>query len=153
MMDAASSHVWNLCIAVRDTSASRHHGIPVKGSHETPPTLRQYGTEGFKTSIIPREGGENNSSPTCTEETMLPSPFTLNGIWSWWHFNTNRKEKCHHDHIPFNVKGIGSIIFSVYQKHPTCEIRAFVNEIDASGVPSLQILTNQFVNLLQDYNQ
>ena len=26
----------------------------------------------------------------------------------------NRKETCHHDHIPFNVKGNGNIIFSVW---------------------------------------
>ena len=26
----------------------------------------------------------------------------------------NRKENCHHDYIPFNVKGIGNIVFSVY---------------------------------------
>ena len=25
----------------------------------------------------------------------------------------NRKENCHHDHIPFNLKGNGNIIFSV----------------------------------------
>ena len=30
-----------------------------------------------------------------------------------FHLVQNRKEKCHHDHIPFNVKGIGSIVFSV----------------------------------------
>ena len=29
------------------------------------------------------------------------------------HFVQNRKENCHHDHIPFNVKGIGNIVFSV----------------------------------------
>ena len=26
----------------------------------------------------------------------------------------NRKENCHHDHIPLNVKGNGNIVFSVY---------------------------------------
>ena len=25
----------------------------------------------------------------------------------------NREEKCHHDHIPFNLKGTGNIVFSV----------------------------------------
>ena len=25
----------------------------------------------------------------------------------------NKKENCHHDHIPFNVKGNGNIVFSV----------------------------------------
>ena len=26
----------------------------------------------------------------------------------------NRKENCHHDHIPFNLKGNGNIVFSMY---------------------------------------
>ena len=26
----------------------------------------------------------------------------------------NRKENCHHDHIPFNVKGNGILVFSVW---------------------------------------
>ena len=30
-----------------------------------------------------------------------------------FHLVQNRKENCNHDHIPFNVKGIGSIVFSV----------------------------------------
>ena len=29
----------------------------------------------------------------------------------------NGNENCHHDHIPFNVKGIGNIVFSVYIKY------------------------------------
>ena len=28
------------------------------------------------------------------------------------HLVQNRKENCHHDHIPFNVKGNGNIVFS-----------------------------------------
>ena len=35
-----------------------------------------------------------------------------------------RKENCHHDHIPFNVKGIGNIVFPV-----CCDLR------DVSGGP------------------
>ena len=31
-----------------------------------------------------------------------------------FHLVQNRKENCHHDHIPFNVRGIGNIVFSVY---------------------------------------
>ena len=31
-----------------------------------------------------------------------------------FHLVKNRKENCHHDHIPFNVKGNGNIVFSVY---------------------------------------
>ena len=26
----------------------------------------------------------------------------------------NLRENCHHDHIPFNLKGNGNIVFSVY---------------------------------------
>ena len=29
------------------------------------------------------------------------------------HLVQNRKENCHHDHIPFNVKGKGNTVFSV----------------------------------------
>ena len=31
-----------------------------------------------------------------------------------FHLVENRKENCHRDHIPFNVKGIGNIVFLVY---------------------------------------
>ena len=31
-----------------------------------------------------------------------------------FHSVQNRKENCHHDHIPFNLKGYGNIIFSVF---------------------------------------
>ena len=31
-----------------------------------------------------------------------------------FHLVQNRKENCHHDHIPFNVKGNGNTVFSVY---------------------------------------
>ena len=30
-----------------------------------------------------------------------------------FHLVQNRKENCHHDHIPFNLKGNGNIVFSV----------------------------------------
>ena len=30
-----------------------------------------------------------------------------------FHLVQNLKENCHHDHIPFNVKGIGNTVFSV----------------------------------------
>ena len=32
-----------------------------------------------------------------------------------FHLVQNRKENCHHDHIPVNVKGVGNIVFSVWQ--------------------------------------
>ena len=31
-----------------------------------------------------------------------------------FHLVQNRKKNCHHDHIPFNVKGNANIVFSVY---------------------------------------
>ena len=36
-----------------------------------------------------------------------------------FHLVQKRKENCHHDHIPFNMKGIGSIVLSVWADlHP-----------------------------------
>ena len=40
----------------------------------------------------------------------FPFDFEPNGIPFG---SENRKENCHHDHIPFNVKGKGDIVFSV----------------------------------------
>ena len=31
-----------------------------------------------------------------------------------FHLVQNRKENCHHDHIPLNVKGNGILVFSVW---------------------------------------
>ena len=31
-----------------------------------------------------------------------------------FHLVQNRKENCHHDHIPFNMKGNGILVFSVF---------------------------------------
>ena len=36
------------------------------------------------------------------------------------HLVQNRKENCYHDHIPFNVKGIGNIVFSEYSLQLYC---------------------------------
>ena len=33
-----------------------------------------------------------------------------------YHLVQNRKENCPHDHIPFNVKGNGILVFSVYSQ-------------------------------------
>ena len=64
-----------------------------------------------------------------TEKTRFPFHFSLNGIWSWGQFSfrfwtqmefpfgsENRNENCHHNHIPFTVKGLGNIVFSVYSQ-------------------------------------
>ena len=50
---------------------------------------------------------------------MTVFPSILNQIE--FHLVQNRKENCHHDHIPFNVKGIGSIFFSAYTGTPLSE--------------------------------
>ena len=34
-----------------------------------------------------------------------------------FHLVSNQKENCHHDHILFNVKGNGNIVFSVQEDH------------------------------------
>ena len=39
-------------------------------------------------------------------EIRKPFPFKLNGIWS--------RENCHHNHIPFNLKGNGFLFFFLY---------------------------------------
>ena len=46
----------------------------------------------------------------CDRGDSFPFDF-LNQIK--FHLVQNRNQSCHHDHIPFNVKGIGSIVFSV----------------------------------------
>ena len=42
----------------------------------------------------------------------FPFDFEPNGIPFG---SENRKENCHHDHILFNAKGNGSIVFSVFE--------------------------------------
>ena len=41
---------------------------------------------------------------------IFPFDFEPNGFSFG---SENRKENCHHDHIPFNVKGNGNIVFSM----------------------------------------
>ena len=42
----------------------------------------------------------------------FPFDFKSNGV----PLVQNRKENCHHDHIPLNLKGIGNIVFSVQKR-------------------------------------
>ena len=42
----------------------------------------------------------------------FPFDFEPNGIPFG---SENRKENCHHDHIPFNKEGNGNIVFSVHR--------------------------------------
>ena len=45
--------------------------------------------------------------------------FKPNGI----HLVQNRKENCHHVHIPFDMKGKGNIVFSVHSSPSKCTIK------------------------------
>ena len=65
------------------------------------------------------------SLKTYTEKTIFPFPFKLGGFhrgdsFSYdflnqmkFHLVQNQKENCRHDHIPFNGKVNGNIVFSV----------------------------------------
>ena len=64
-----------------------------------------------------------------------------------FHMVQNRKENCHHDDIPFNVKGNSNIVFSVQNGKPTPIRRAAVREAGVSrhhggpieGAPPLKL--------------
>ena len=43
-------------------------------------------------------------------DDSFPFDFELNGIPFG---SENRKENCHHNHIPFNLKGNGILVYSV----------------------------------------
>ena len=77
----------------------------------------------------------------CTEKTIFQFPFKLNGIWSWvtvflsiyqskgkLNFrNSFWKENCHHDHIPFNLKGKRNIVFSVQEHNHMSDWRCLIH--------------------------
>ena len=54
----------------------------------------------------------------------FPFDFERNGIPFG---SENRKENCHHDHISFNVKGNGNIVFSIYTRRKNTRVEAFIN--------------------------
>ena len=43
----------------------------------------------------------------------FPFDFEPNGI----PFGSQSKENCHHNHIPFDLKANGNIVFSAYKQH------------------------------------
>ena len=49
----------------------------------------------------------------------FPIYFEPNGV----PFGSNRIENCHHDHIPFDDKGIGNLVFSVCLNPKTASTR------------------------------
>ena len=51
-----------------------------------------------------------------------------------FHLAQNRKENCHHDHIPFNLKGNGILAYSVYSdRYSRVKGRPLHNHIE--GIP------------------
>ena len=58
----------------------------------------------------------------------------------------NRKENCHHDCIPFNVKGNENMVFSVYTHTHTHTIVFLVSAID-------QILPHQISSSAVDWRK
>ena len=54
-----------------------------------------------------------------TEWDMIVVTVFLSIFWTKWNSICvqNWKENCHHNHIPFDLKGNGNIVFSVYHPH------------------------------------
>ena len=62
-----------------------------------------------------------------------------------FHLVQNRMENCHHDHIPFNLKGNGNIVFSVQKQRsitvhtnegPTHDIHFYgIESLTTSSIP------------------
>ena len=46
-----------------------------------------------------------------------------------FHLVQNREENCHHDHIPFNVKGNGIVVFSVQRNLAEILLSRIVNTV------------------------
>ena len=57
-----------------------------------------------------------------------------------FHLVHNRKENCHHDHILFNVKGNGNIVFSVHiaGKNSAAETTCFGDALRSWEIDTLQ---------------
>ena len=49
-----------------------------------------------------------------------------------FHLDQNRKENCHHDHIPFNMKGNGNLVFSVCRSAIFTTTRRIMQETGVS---------------------
>ena len=59
-------------------------------------------------------GYEDNNNNNNEWDTIVVTVFLLILNQMEFHLVQNRKENCHHDYIPFNVKGNRNIVFSVY---------------------------------------
>ena len=70
----------------------------------------------------------------CDRGDSFPFHYEPNGIPFG---SENRKENCRHDHIPFNVKGIGNIVLSV---HGTSGVQLPRGETDVSRYQETNII-------------
>ena len=62
-----------------------------------------------------------------SEWDMIVETVFLSIFWAKWNSICvqNRKENCHHDHIPFNVKGNGNIVLSVFATKSYAPVPSF----------------------------
>ena len=63
-------------------------------------------------------------------DDSFPFDFEPNGIPFG---SENRKENCHHDHIPFNLKGNGNIVFSEYKTRQETAEQLWANRLVCFG--------------------
>ena len=72
---------------------------------------------------------------------VVVTVFEPNGNSIWF-------KSCHHDHIPFNVKGNGNIVFSVYHFHNgqeyNCSREAIASRHDWGPIKSPQYRTDKY---------
>ena len=112
---------------------------------------------------------EYTDSWVYTEKTIFAFPFKLNWIWSWWWVSfrffepngipfgsENRKENCNYDHIPFNVKGNGNRVFSVwcqlYRKfHGICFIGCLLSMAQTTNSNFIVLIFLRLSNILEQY--
>ena len=64
----------------------------------------------------------------------------------------NRKENCHHDHISFNVEGIGNIVFSVHKLAGLASLGIMGAQLRAYLKPSNAIVCTVFQGFQEALN-
>ena len=117
---------WNFSSAVQKTHVSGHNGCLTLETPRLPITMMYGGFQEWP-SVPPkiRRGArlpfgcrfERIRNYYTEKTTVFLSILNQMEI----HLVQNRKENCHHDHIPFNVKGIGSIVLSVCEDSQTAK--------------------------------
>ena len=63
-----------------------------------------------------------------------------------FHLVQNRKENCHHDHIPFNVRGNRNTDFSVYTERPHASAYMITNCKAHALIQRAHVHTNVYVH-------